>query len=420
MENKIDIPESLEKLANKLKTKGELFVVGGYVRNAILGIYGTDIDLCSKLTPDELKLALKNTDFVVKDKNKKLGTVTIEVGDEVFEHTTFRSEQYEQGGKHSPVIVSFVDDIREDAKRRDFTINSIYYSITKRKIIDIYSGLYDLEQKRIKTIETPDYVFGSDGLRILRMIRLACELDFSIEKQTFLTAKKMAYHLQDISGTRKQKELLAILDCETKYSVSKKNAHIRALMLFNKMQLWTSFYSSVSKIKLSMIKKVNASYLPALIIDMINSIDPDCVEYYLQYMLGAKGFSFSEKQRDYLINIVCGYFDALNKLNNKNYFFKYYDSFEKIGEFLSKKSRILFNKYNFFYKYIQNYHIPIRVKDLAVDGETIMKLKPKMPQKYIGVLLKELLDKVFTNEIENTKDDLCKEIKAYDYKSSKN
>ena len=412
----IPIPDNLEKLAQKLKHKTELFVVGGYVRNAILGIGGTDVDLCGSLTPDELKEALKFSDFIVKDKNKKLGTVTIEVEDEIYEYTTFRKEEYEVGGKHSPVSISFVDDIREDAKRRDFTVNAIYYSITKHKIIDIYSGLYDLQKRRIKTIETPEYVFENDGLRILRMIRIACELDFSIERHTLSIATKMSYHLKDISGTRKQKELLAILDASTKYSVSRKNAHIRALEYFNQMHLWTNFYSTVSRIKLKMIKKAKSSYLCALLIDMINSINPDCVDYYLRYMLGSKGLCFTEKQREYLVNIVCGYFDALNKLNNKNYFFKYYENFDQIGEFLAQKNIFLFNKYNFFYKYIQNYNIPIRVKDLAVDGDLIKKLKPKMPEKYIGVLLKELLDKVFVNEIENTVEDLTKEIKVYEYR----
>ena len=257
----IPIPDNLEKLAQKLKHKTELFVVGGYVRNAILGIGGTDVDLCGSLTPDELKEALKFSDFIVKDKNKKLGTVTIEVEDEIYEYTTFRKEEYEVGGKHSPVSISFVDDIREDAKRRDFTVNAIYYSITKHKIIDIYSGLYDLQKRRIKTIETPEYVFENDGLRILRMIRIACELDFSIERHTLSIATKMSYHLKDISGTRKQKELLAILDASTKYSVSRKNAHIRALEYFNQMHLWTNFYSTVSRIKLKMIKKAKSSYL---------------------------------------------------------------------------------------------------------------------------------------------------------------
>lgn len=416
-EHKIEISEDLEKLAHKLKNKAELFVVGGYVRNSLLGIGDTDIDLCSKLTPEELKTYLKNTNYIVKDKSKKLGTVTISIGDEVYEHTTFRSEEYDGTGKHSPVSICFVDDIRQDAKRRDFTVNCIYYSITKKKLIDIYSGLYDLQKRRLKAIETPDFVFSKDGLRVLRMIRIACELNFSIESETYKVAKSMSYRLKDISGTRKQKELIQILNSSHKYSVSKRKAHIRALTYFNKMHLWGSFYSTVSTIKLRMIRKMNVDLLSALLIDMIEEIDPDCVEYYLKYMLGEKGLDFTAKQQAYLINVVCGYFDALNRINNKKYFFKYFDNFEEIGKFISAKNRFIFNKYNFFYKYIVNYHIPITVRDLDVNGDDIKKYKPKMPQKYYSVLLKELLSKVFEGEIQNTKEQLITEIKNYDYRN---
>ena len=83
---------------------------------------------------------------------------------------------------------------------------------------------------------------------------------------------------------------------------------------------------------------------------------------------------------------------------------------------MQKKNRFLFNKYNFFYKYIKNYNVPIRVKDLVVDGDTVKKYKPKMPEKYIGILLRELLDKVFTNQIQNTEEELIKEIKEYEYR----
>ena len=152
---KIVISENLEKLAGKLKSKAELFVVGGYVRNSLLGIGGTDIDIASKLSVEKLSQILKDTNFVVEEKNSKLGTATITIGNEVFEYSTFRTEKYDGSGKHSPVEVTFVDDIRQDAKRRDFTVNCIYYSIVRKKIVDIYSGLYDLKKKRIKTIETP-------------------------------------------------------------------------------------------------------------------------------------------------------------------------------------------------------------------------------------------------------------------------
>ena len=205
---KIEVSENLEKLAHKLKSKADIFIVGGYVRNSLLGIGDTDIDLCSKLTPDQLKTYLKGTNYVVKDKNKKLGTVTISIGSEEYEHTTFRSEEYDKTGKHSPVSICFVDDIRQDAKRRDFTVNCIYYSIVRKKIIDIYSGVYDLQKRRIKAIETPEFVFSKDGLRILRMIRIACELNFKIDHETYRVAKQMSYRIKDISGIRKQNQVI--------------------------------------------------------------------------------------------------------------------------------------------------------------------------------------------------------------------
>ena len=410
----IVVPDNLVKLATKLKNKAELFIVGGYVRNSLLNFKGTDIDLCSKLTPEKLKEYLQNTNFVVKDKNKKLGTVTICIGKEVYEHSTFRVEEYDDSGKHCPSEVKFVDDIRQDAKRRDFTINCIYYSILKNKIIDIYSGRYDLVKRRIRTIETPEFVFSKDGLRILRMIRIACELNFSIEKKTYKFANQMSYRLKDITGIRKQKELLQILDCYKKYPITKKSATKRALNYFNTMQLWSFFYSTKSYIKLDLVKKNNVEKMPALLIDMINAINPECVEYYLKYMLGTRGFDFTKKQQEHYINIVSGYFDVQNRLPNKQYFMKYYDNFEEIGKYVAQKHPLLFNKYNFFYKYLSNNHVPIRIKDLQINGDDVKKLKPKLPEKHYGKLLKDLLSRVFDGEINNTKEELSKEIKNYD------
>ena len=414
----IYVPQQLKELEQKLKKKADLYIVGGYVRNQILKIDGTDIDLCSKLTPQQLKTLLKGTNYQVKDKNKQLGTVTISIDGQTYEHSTFREEKYDGTGKHCPVFVTFVEDLRKDAMRRDFTINSIYYSITKNQIIDIYSGIYDLEKKSIKTIETPSYVFNNDGLRILRMIRIACELNFKIDKQTYKTAALMSYRLKDITGVRKQKELSLILNSSKKYSVSKKNAHLRALKYFNQMHLFSNFYSKVSKIKFNMIKKANFDLQSALFIDMIDSIKPDDVEYYLKYMLGEKGLSFSKKQQSYYINVVCGYFDALKRLNNKSFFFKYFNNFETIKKFIQLKNRFLFNKYNFFYKYILNYHIPVTIKDLKINGNDIKKIRPQIPKIYYGNLLKELLNKVFDGEIQNTKESLILEIKKYDYRNN--
>ena len=261
-------------------------------------------------------------------------------------------------------------------------------------------------------------MFSSDGLRILRMIRISSELGFDIEKNTYNVAKKMSYKLKDISGNRKQKELELVLFANKKYPISLNNAHIKALKLFNQLNLWTAFYCNVSKIKLDMIKKVKTNKLCALFVDIIKTVDPDDINTYLEQMLGSEGLGYGTKQKEYTKNVVCGYFDAIKKMKNKEYFFKYYENFEEIRDFIAKKNIFLYNKYNFFYNYITNYDVPITIKDLKVNGDDIKKCRPRLAEKHYGNLLKELLSKVFDGEIGNTKEELYKEIKSYDYRNN--
>ena len=408
----LNVSGNLEKLALKLKNKAELFLVGGYVRNGLLGFYETDVDLASELTPDELKSYLKHTDFKVKDKSKKLGTVTIEIEGEVYEHTTFRKEMYDGSGKHTPEKIEFVKDIREDAKRRDFTCNAIYYSLTKKQYVDVYSGKYDIIRRQIKCIETPEHVFINDGVRILRMIRQAAELNFDIEKETYLYAKKMVYRLKDVSGQRKFSELKLMLEADKKYTHSKSYAYLRAMDMFNDLRVFPTFYVPCDKVKYTMLRKVRTEdRFIALLIDIINTVDPDCVEYYLQDLLGSRGLCVGAKNAEYYCKIVCGYFDALNRRSNKEYFFKYYDNFNVIRDYLKYTNTKLYEKYNFFYRYLLNQKIPVRIKDLNIDGNDIKKVIPKINEKSIGIILKKLLDSVFENEIENEKSVLLKEVK---------
>jgi len=408
----IKISENLEKLAFKLRNKADIYIVGGYVRNHFLGFCETDVDLSSKLTPEQLKDYLKYTGFKVIDKNKGLGSVVIQIGNEKYEHTTFRTEIYEDSGKHTPEQTFFVEDLRDDAKRRDFTCNCIYYNITKKRFIDIYSGAYDVSKNKLKCIETPEFVFKNDGLRILRMIRQSCELNFSIDKNTFSMAKAMSYRLKEISGVRKLNELKLMLYADQKYSYSDKNAYLRAINMLNELKLFSHFYIPCNKIKLDLLKKVNTEdRFIALLIDIVNAVNPDCVEYFLKDLLGNKGLCLGNKLRDEYVNIVCGYFDALNKRNNKEYFFKYFENFIVIREFLKYTNKKLFEKYNFYYNYIVLHHIPIRVKDLNITGNDIKKHLPDFDEKKISKLLKQLLEEVFENEIQNVKTNLIKEAK---------
>lgn len=407
------ITPNLLKLARLFKKKGELYIVGGYVRNALLGIYETDIDLASKLTNDEVKEVLFGTKYEVKETSKKLGTLVISLGEEKWEHTTFRKEEYAEGGEHVPSNVEFITDIREDAKRRDFTVNAIYYNILKDKFVDFYDGIRDVKRKLIRAVETPAYVFENDGLRILRMVRIASELGFSIQGETMVTAYEMRENLNDISGARKFAELNLILNSPKRYKVSKPNSYSFGLQVFNMLRLWKYYNSPVLRVRFNLVKKVKPeARFVALLIDIISSSKykkEDHAELVNQ-LLGRFGLCFPETKIEYYRHIVCGYYDALAKTENKEYFIEYFEDFAIISELLEKKSKKIYKKYDFFYNYLKNNKIPIRLKDLKINGLDIKTKYPKIKDKYYKVILTELLSKVFDGTIRNEKELLLEEV----------
>ena len=129
-----------------------------------------------------------------------MGTAIISCGDESYQYSCFRREQYGDGGAHSPVTVEFIKDIREDAKRRDFTVNALYYDISKDEILDFYTGVADIHSKLLRTVETPEEVLSKDGVRILRLFRFQSELGFKIEKNTLDAAIKYARNVKSLSA----------------------------------------------------------------------------------------------------------------------------------------------------------------------------------------------------------------------------
>lgn len=224
---KINVPDSLIKLSSM--TQSPIFVVGGYVRNAIAGLGDTDIDIAGPCVADALGISKRFRTEVI---NYKLGTVVIKYNEDKFEYTPFRVEKYAEGGGHSPVSVMFTTDITKDALRRDFTCNAIYYDVKNEKIIDPLGGIADIEHKIIRAND-PQRIFASDGLRILRMVRIACETGFKIDGETAKAAKQNVELLKDISVERRRDELMKILLADTKYGVQ--NAQYRGLRLLNQL-----------------------------------------------------------------------------------------------------------------------------------------------------------------------------------------
>ena len=405
----IEIPDSLIKLSALFPR--QLYVVGGFIRNKIMGIKNDDIDICSSLTLDELENLLKEGDFQLKIKSKTLGTAIIVAPDRNYEYTTFRKDYYPEGGQHTPLKVEFIDDPKEDAKRRDFTCNALYYDIQNDKILDFYDGIGDIEKKVLKTVETPDYVFCHDGVRILRLFRFQCELNFKIDKSTLESAFKFKKNLHDVSGERLIYEITKILHSGNRYKgISKPNAYMSALKYFNKGELWQNFGIDCPKLKFKMIKKVGHKS-QGFLIDVIDNIKPISISYYLNLILSTE-FGLTKKMVENYINILCGYYEALNRQQNKPYFFKYFDNFPQIYLLLIHKSKYLANKYHFFYKYIISHKLIVSVKDLKVNGQDIKNNYPEVKPTRYKAILESLLSDVFDGKIINEKEELISAIEG--------
>ncbi len=233
------MPEGLKELSEIFFARGlKLYLVGGYVRNSVLGISGGDLDVCSCALPQEAAFFLREKNIKVIEKAPELGTIEIHMtsGEKkrIFEHTTFRKDFYPEGGGHRPYRVEFTKDMREDAARRDFTINALYLDIGSGEITDpTEKGIKDIDSKMIRAAaEDPDITIRDDGLRIMRMARFAAELGFTVSPDLFKCAQERAYLLNDISAERKRDELKKILLADTKYpALSKCNAPAEGLGL---------------------------------------------------------------------------------------------------------------------------------------------------------------------------------------------
>lgn len=215
MRSNIETNGFIKELAEKLSP---LYVVGGFVRDSLLGYDSSDVDVAGPLSPKEVTDILKGTDYKVSTTSLKMMTLKISRGESYCEYTTFRTETYTDRS-HTPSEVSRTDSIEEDAKRRDFTINAIYADAYSGQIIDPLNGLIDLNNKVLCTAVSPDKVFGEDGLRLMRLCRFAAELGFSADKETLKYARKHADLIDGIAAERIREELDRILKADTAHGI---------------------------------------------------------------------------------------------------------------------------------------------------------------------------------------------------------
>ena len=240
---KIYIPENLLPLAEAFaKENTEAFAVGGLVRNALLNLPPSDIDVCSRLTPQEIVEIMPRYGIRVIEKAAEMGTVELHFGGVIVEHTTFRREAYAEGGEHRPNMVAFGESLADDAWRRDFSVNALYANLATGEVSDPTGGIPDLEKRIIRTTSAdPDDILRSDALRVLRLVRFACELGFTIEENTWQAAKRNAPKLSDIAAERRRQEFVKILLTDARYPALGRDelrSPLRGLHLLDELDVW--------------------------------------------------------------------------------------------------------------------------------------------------------------------------------------
>lgn len=220
----IPLMKELTALARLFDEAGVcLYAVGGMVRNPLLGYEQTDIDVASEMHPQDVLALCERSGIDCVPKALDFGTVEILLehdGQRVgVEHTTFRGERYGAGGTHRPESVTLGASLAADAFRRDFSVNALYYDILGGTVSDPTGGMDDLEKHVLRaTSKDPLTILRDDGLRVMRLVRFACELDFAIDPNTWQAAKACAKGLGDIAFERKRDELNKILLCDARYA----------------------------------------------------------------------------------------------------------------------------------------------------------------------------------------------------------
>lgn len=404
---KINLPPKVRYIINKIyENNYEAYIVGGCVRDAILGFEPNDYDITTSASPNTIQEIFK--DFKCIETGIEHGTVSVVIEDEIFEITTYRIEG-EYKDHRRPDKVDFTDRLEEDLKRRDFTINAMAYN-EKKGLIDLFGGKEDLNNKIIKTVGNPYDRFNEDGLRMIRAIRFSSKLNFTIEKETLKAIYDKSFIINNISLER-------ITDEFTKIILSDKPENIKYLFetkLLKHLNISNEY--DIGKLKqfyneIVILKKINKNLEKrlALLDYIVEKNNINCKSFCNELIYSKKIIKNHNIILTLLKNIEI---DHLNKVEikkilsgvDRNLLEEYldisriiYDKEKKVDEIIDILSEIEENNECYI------------IKNLKVNGRDIMSLGYK--NKEVGEVLNYLLEIVIEDYTLNKKDVLIKKIK---------
>ena len=435
---KVQIPKEVNRILELLYfNKFEGYIVGGCVRDSVLGRNPNDWDICTSAKPHEMLNIF--TQLKVIPTGLKHGTLTIVIGDKNFEITTYRIEERYIDGRR-PEEVRFTKNLKEDLARRDFTINAMAYN-NRDGLIDLYKGMSDILNRKIRCIGNPLNRFGEDYLRMLRAIRFAAQLGYEIETKTFEGIKVLSKNITHISKERVREEINKILLSENpskgflilsesgllkyifpelqqclKYSYRSDHhgkdvfSHIMDVLDNTEGNLLLrlgALLHDVGKFQLSSVHKDNIDNHHIKSMDMVEAIlkrlkyDNKTIES-VKKLVGEHGLNYDNvTARDIkeLINRV-----GIENIDN---LFKLQIAHIQGSKLTCNFSNI--NKAKDLCEKILKEKQPLTVKELDINGHELMKYGVGKG-KEIGNILNRLLDIVLDNPSLNRKDLLINEV----------
>jgi len=362
--------KELYDVLKRLEERGyEAYLVGGAVRDMVLGAPIKDYDITTNADPNAIRMAFQ--DHKTYDLGKKHGTVTVLAGTTKFEITPFRLEDDYRDHRH-PETVLFTSDLKDDLKRRDFTINALCMD-SNDQIIDLFDGIRDIENRQIRAIGDPKARFNEDALRILRALRFEAALDFEIEAETKKQIEECAYLLEYISAERKKEELLKILCCQSAFRIINENLRVfQTFMPFHRITRTRNNFSS-------------PFYALAYLLRNEKDLDLRSLKYSNQEIRLIEELIRSSKID---ISDDTHFIECLSSLDQKD-----------ILRFLNQYHRKDFNdRFEKLRPWI------CTLNELKIDGDTIRKYGYR--EKQISQVKQKLLDQVHQRKVNNTAEDL--------------
>lgn len=439
MEIDIKIPQHVNFILNELERKGyEAYVVGGCVRDSILKRKIHDWDIVTSAMPEEVIDVFSDKEIIPT--GLKYGTLTIIIDKEPFEITTYRIDgEYTDGRR--PDNISFTNNLIEDLKRRDFTINTMAYN-PNVGLIDPFDGMYDIEHKILRCVGAPEKRFSEDALRILRLWRFSIQLGFWATNDTEDAARQLQKNLENISKERIQTEFVKALQgnkflftCQRIWYLENIIPEFVDTFLFDQKNPY-HIHTVCSHSLYAYEYLNNSADLITRLATLLHDIGkPHCYQDYENGIRHFRGhgkisagmtdmilrrLKFDNNTREMVVELVC-YHDVVFEVGEK-YVKRWLN---KIGEeqfrrlLELRKADIAAQNPKYALERLQKIYLIedllneilsknecFSLKDLAINGNDVKKYMELKEGKEIGYWLNKILNKVINGELKNNREDL--------------